>query len=63
MLIEIAKRRAFPVTERVIGEWHRDRDIDADHANLNLGGEIARRIAVSGENRKAESTGPKTSSL
>jgi hypothetical protein len=35
----------------VIGHRHRDRHVDADHADLDRGGEVARGVAVAGEDR------------
>src|SRR3712207_4142807 len=40
VLIEIAEARTLPAAEGVIGQWHRDRHIDADHADLNFRGEV-----------------------
>src|SRR5580692_8141882 len=53
VLIEIAEAGLLPATEGVIGDRHRDRNVDADHADIDLGGEIARRVAVAGEDRNA----------
>src|SRR5208282_5334532 len=53
MLVEIAEPRALPAAESVIGDRHRDRHVDADHADLDLAGEVARRVAVAGEDRDA----------
>ena len=46
MLVQIAKDRLFPSTKGVIGKWHRNRDIDPDHANIDTVGKVARRIPV-----------------
>src|SRR4051795_5731915 len=49
MLVEVAESRLFPAAKRVIGDRHRDRHVDADHADIDLGREIARCVAVAGE--------------
>src|SRR5208282_3814173 len=49
MLVEIAEPRALPAAESIVGDRHRDRHVDADHADLDLAGEVARRVAVAGE--------------
>src|SRR5690606_24105063 len=48
VLVEVAEARALPAAEGVVGDRHRDGHVDADHADIDLGGEIARRIAVAG---------------
>src|SRR5580692_3627598 len=53
VLIEVAEAGAFPAAEGVVGERHRDREIDADHADLDAVGEIARGVAVAGEDGNA----------
>src|ERR1700691_2385698 len=53
VLIEIAKAGLLPATEGVIGDRHRDRHVDADHADIDLGGEIAGGVAVAGKDRNA----------
>src|SRR5450432_2743883 len=53
VLVEIAEAGFLPAAERVIGDRHRNRHVDADHADIDLGGEIARGIAVAGEDRNA----------
>src|SRR3546814_20095698 len=35
----------------MIGDRHRDRDVDADHADVDALREFARRVAVAGEDR------------
>src|ERR1700738_5496828 len=42
VLVEIAEAGFLPAAKRVIGDRHRDRHVDADHADIDLGGEIAR---------------------
>ena len=51
--IVIAEQRALPAAEGMIGDRHRDRHIDADHADLRPGEEIARGVAVPGEDGRA----------
>src|ERR1700688_532765 len=51
VLVEIAEAGLLPAAEGVIGDRHRNRHVDADHADIDLGGEIARGVAVAGENR------------
>ena len=53
MLVEVAEARALPAAEGVVGEWHRNREIDADHADVHALGEIARGVAVAGEDGDA----------
>src|SRR6202453_2005262 len=53
MLVEIAETGTLPTAERVIGDGHRDRHVDADHADLNLRGKVAGGVAVAGEDRDA----------
>src|SRR3984893_9895270 len=53
VLVEIAEAGLLPATEGVIGDRHRNRHVDADHADIDLGGEVARGVAVAGEDRHA----------
>src|SRR3979490_120752 len=53
MLVEVAEARLLPAAEGVIRNRHRDRHVDADHADIDLGGEIACGVAVAGEDRNA----------
>src|SRR5215216_1673380 len=53
VLVEVAEAGALPAAESVIRKRHRDRHINAHHAHLHTAGEIARRIAVTGEDRNA----------
>src|SRR6185312_9960223 len=50
---EVAKQRAFPAAERVVGHRHRQRHVDADHADLDVVAEAARRLAVAREDAGA----------
>src|SRR5262245_47408640 len=49
----VAEQRALPAAKAVEGHWYRDRHIDADHADLDAVGELARGVAVAGEDRDA----------
>src|SRR5579883_2074582 len=51
VLVEVAEARLLPAAEGVIGDRHWDRHVDADHADIDLGGKIARGVAVAGEDR------------
>src|SRR6266436_9656573 len=49
----IAEQGALPAAKAVEGHRHRDRHVDADHADLDAVGEFARSVAVAGEDRGA----------
>src|SRR5512139_4014311 len=49
VLVEIAEAGLLPAAERVVGDRHRDRHVDADHADIYFGSEVARGVAVAGE--------------
>src|SRR5690606_23682725 len=49
VLVEVAESRTLPSAERVVGNRHGNRNVDAHHAHLNAGREVASRIAVAGE--------------
>src|SRR5262245_39585919 len=51
VLVEVAKAGLLPTAKRVIGDRHRDRHVDADHTDIDLRREVARRVAVTGEDR------------
>src|SRR6185312_13528482 len=51
VLVEVAEAGLLPAAEGVIGDRHRDRHVDADHADIDLGREVARGVAVAGEDR------------
>src|SRR5262245_54652901 len=51
VLVEIAEARLLPAAEGVIGDRHRDRHVDADHAYIDARREIARSVTVAGEDR------------
>src|SRR5438270_366702 len=53
VLVEVAKPRALPAAEGMIGERHGDGEIHADHAHLHAAGEIARGVPVAREDRNA----------
>src|SRR5437588_3919485 len=49
VLVEIAEAGFLPTAKRVVGDRHRDRHVDADHADIDAGSKIARGIAVAGK--------------
>src|SRR5829696_4995040 len=49
----VTEQRVLPATERVVGHRHRDRHVDADHADLHLVLELPRGATVVGEDRHA----------
>ena len=49
MHVMVAEQRPLPAAEGMEGHGHGDRHVDADHADLAAGGEVAGRIAVAGE--------------
>src|SRR4051812_19682258 len=49
----VAEQRVLPAAERVEGERHRDRDVDADHPDLDAALEVARGLPARGEDRDA----------
>src|SRR5271163_2522073 len=51
--VVVAEQRALPAAEAVERHRHRDRYVDADHADLDLADELACRIAVAREDRRA----------
>src|SRR3954451_6956789 len=53
VLVEIAEAGALPASERIVGDRHRDRHVDAHHADIDFRREIARRVAVAGEDGDA----------
>src|SRR5260370_26645663 len=53
VLVEVTKAGLLPAAAGVIGDRHRDRHVDADHADFDPGREIARRITVASEDRDA----------
>src|SRR3954453_11089496 len=46
VLVEITEPGTLPAAEGVIGERHRNCEVDAHHADLDTAGEIARGVAV-----------------
>src|SRR5665213_799800 len=48
VLVGVAEGAALPAAEGVIGYRPRDRHVDADHADVDAGGELPRRAAVAG---------------
>src|ERR1700722_3808507 len=53
VLVEVAEARALPAAEGVVGERHRNGEIHADHADFDPVDEVARRVAVAGEDGDA----------
>ena len=51
--VVVAEERVLPAAEGVVADGHRDRDVHADHAGLDLQLEAAGRAAVPGEDRGA----------
>src|SRR5215831_10080161 len=49
VLVEVAEARPLPAAERVIGERHRDREVDAHHAHFDTAREITGRVAIARE--------------
>src|SRR3954454_2890255 len=48
MLVEIAEAGALPAAEGIVSDRHRDGHVHADHADIDLGGEVARRVPIAG---------------
>src|SRR2546428_11015898 len=53
VLVVVAEGAALPAAEGVIGDRHRDRDVDTDHADVDPLRELARSMAVAGEDGDA----------
>src|SRR5688572_19809705 len=53
VLVDVAEAAALPAAERVVGDRHRDRDVDPDHPDIDAMGELARGVAVAGEDGDA----------
>jgi hypothetical protein len=53
VLVDVAEARALPAAERVIGDRHRDRHVDPDHADIDARRELAGGVAVAGEDGDA----------
>src|ERR1039458_3257632 len=53
VLVEIAEAGALPAAEGVIGERYRNGEVDAYHADLHAVDEIARGVAIAGEDGNA----------
>jgi hypothetical protein len=49
--VGVAEQRGLPTTERVVGHRDGDRDVDADHPDLDVLLELAGHAAVAGEHR------------
>src|SRR5690348_1120445 len=55
--VGVAEERVLPAAEGVVGDRHRDRHVDADHADLDLELEAPGRAAVAGEDGRAVGVG------
>jgi len=53
VLVDVAKGRAFPAAEAVIGHGDGDGDIDADHADFNPVSKLTCGAAIGGVDRDA----------
>src|SRR5690348_3870874 len=53
VLADVAEAGALPSAEAVVADWHRDRDVHADHAYIDPRGEFACGVAVTREDRDA----------
>src|SRR3954464_4618097 len=50
--VVVAEQRVLPAAEAVEAHRHGDRDVDADHADLDAAPELARRVSGAGEDRR-----------
>src|SRR5690349_22353064 len=50
--VQVAEEARLPATEAVIGDRHRDRDVDPDHPGVHLELELPCRPTVTGEDRR-----------
>src|SRR3546814_1818874 len=57
VLIQVSEARGLPPAKGVIGEWHRDRHVHADHADVDAIAEVAGSVAVAGEDGGAVAVG------
>src|SRR6185369_12836700 len=57
VLADVAETRALPAAEAVVADRHRDWHVDADHPDIDAGGEFAGRVAITGEDRDAVAVG------
>ena len=51
--VRVAEQAGLPAAEAVVADRHRDRHVDADHADLHVELELAGGAAVAGEDRRA----------
>src|ERR1700751_6225545 len=51
--VVVSKDRRFPTTEGMECHRHRDRNVDSDHANLDLVRKFPSSIAIAREDRRA----------
>ena len=49
MLVQIAEHRFLPAAKGVVGQWHRDWHVDADHADIDARGKLTRGVTIAGE--------------
>src|SRR5438874_11187627 len=49
VLVQVTEAGLLPAAEGVVGERHRDWHVDADHADLDAAREVARGVAIAGE--------------
>src|SRR5829696_809378 len=55
--VGVPEQRALPASEGVVGDGHRHRHVDADHAHVDVGLEAPRGPAVVGEHGRAVAVG------
>src|SRR5207248_7569604 len=53
VLADVAEAGALPPAEAMVGDRHRDRHVDPDHADVDARGEFAGGVAVAGEDGDA----------
>src|SRR5262249_10708843 len=53
MLVEVTEARTLPSAEAVVCYWSRNGEIHSYHANIDARGELARGVAVAGEDGAA----------
>src|SRR5215216_1489659 len=51
--VGVAEQARLPAAEAVVADGDRDRHVDADHPDVDVPLELARRAAVAGEDRRA----------
>ena len=53
--MQVSKERRLPPAETVVGNWDRDRYVDADHSDFNIELKLPRRATILREDRRAVS--------